>query len=203
MAQDRYAKLELAIRDGFRSFFLEELSTKKERAVLLPGFDVPRADSVDLYLDGAGSVWLGVVQRSDYVSVYRHTVGQLIGTLVHFHRMTARQLREAVRASKQHPDQERLKQGRINALNTSKRLDADRKAGNVSLVLATELPDVPQQGRELHANLMPILDELRTYLCASIKKRRICQNLRAYGVLIGQEGTDVIPLAQVLKPMLK
>src|SRR5512141_3091756 len=99
MAHDRYTKLELSVRTVFRKFLAEKLSAGKQHALVIPGFEVPRGGSVDLVLGPKGGTTLGLMQRSDYVIAYKHSVGQLIGVLAHYHQMKDRELREGLRAS--------------------------------------------------------------------------------------------------------
>lgn len=203
MAMDKYAKLELFIRTEFRAFYLGKLSKARSKAILLPGFEIPRAGQVDLYVVPKEGLHLCLVQRSDYVAAYKHTIGQFMGTLAHFHKMTDRELREAIRNSKAHPDMAELKQGKINALNLSKRFAEDRKAGKIQLVLVTELPEVPQQAKELEASFMPIANLVSTMISTAIKRKKLSLGLEVYCVAAGPDEAKVTTLATGIKPLLK
>lgn len=203
MAHDRYTKLELQIRLTFRDFWLKKLASGRKKVVYLPQVEVPRGETVDLFLAPDGGTTICLSARSDYVMVYRHTVGQMLGTLTHYHQMDNRQLREAVRTARSHPDTEDIKQGRINVLNTAKRLAADQEAGQITVVLVTEVPEVPQQGHELGANVLPILAHLQKWLVAPVKgKQRLCQAVKAFAVTLGDE-PKVTALDKALAPMIK
>jgi hypothetical protein len=200
---DKYAKLELLIRTAFREFYTDTLTSGRQKSLLLPAFEIPRAGAVDLFIAPKAGTHLCLVQRSDYVGAYKHTVGQLTGVLAHYRLMTDRQVREAIRASKSHPDLAELKQGKIDALKLSKRLVDDSKAGNIHMVLATELPDVPQQAQELQANFLPIWKLLQAQLTVAVKKKRLCQSLEAFSVNLTNDKSSVTSLTDAIKPMLK
>lgn len=202
MALDKYAKLELAIRSEFRSFFFSKLSPGKQKPLLLPGFEIPRAGGVDLFLGSAGTT-LCLVQRSDYVAAYKHTVGQLVGSLSHYHLMDEREIREAIRSSQEHPDLIEFTQGKIEPLKVSKKLLEDRAAGKVSLALVTELPDVPQQARELQANFLPIGELLQICLTSPIKKKKLCQAIDFFVVNPATEPAKISAMTEAIKPLLK
>jgi hypothetical protein len=202
MAMDKYAKLELAIRTAFRSFYITKLTSGRQKPLLLPGFEIPRAGAVDLYLAPKAGTTLCLVQRSDYVAAYKHTVGQLTGILAHYYLIDERGLREAVRGSKAHPDQSEIKQNKIEPLKASKRLEEDRKGGKVTIALVTELPDVPQQARELEANFLPIGRMLQTCLSTPIKKKKMCQALDFFTVNTVEDPPKVAPMLDAIKPLL-
>jgi len=202
MALDKYAKLDLLIRSEFRSFFFSKLSPGKQKPLLLPGFEIPRAGGVDLFMASSGTT-LCLIQRSDYVAAYKHTIGQLVGSLSHYHLMDEREIREAVRSSKEHPDLIEFKQGKIEPLKVSKKLIEDRKAGKVSLALVTELPDVPQQARELQANFLPIGELLQVCLTTAIKKKKLCQAIDFFIVNPISEPAKITTMVEAIKPLLK
>lgn len=203
MAMDKYAKLDLLIRTAFRDFWFEKHGTKKSKVLVLPAFEIPRYGNLDLFIHPKETTTLGVVLRSDYVAAYKHAVGQLLGALAHYHRMKERELREAVRSCKDHPDMAELKQGKIDPLNISKQLQADRKAGRVVLAVATDLPEVPQQARELEANFFPIATILQAGLTTPIKKKKLCQSVDFFAVSQATDPPSVAPLAEAIKPLLK
>jgi hypothetical protein len=203
MALDKYVKLELRVRAAYRQFWVEKLSTGKQKPLIFPGYEIPRGGSVDLVLAPTVGTVICVLQRSDYVAAYKHTVGQTIGTLVHYHRMTDREVREAVRASQAHPDYAELKQGSFDELKVSKRLLTDAKEGEITLALVTELPEVPQQARELEANFFPIADLLQSWLPGAVKKKKLCKSFESYAVNPNVEPPTMALLTEALKPMLK
>jgi len=207
MALDKYAKLELLIRTQFRAFYFSKLTSGRQKPVILPGFEIPRAGAVDLYVAPKAGTTLCLIQRSDYVAAYKHTVGQVTGVLAHYHLMEERAIREAVRGSKTHPDvpeiKTEFKQSKIEPLKISKRLLADRKAGKITIALVTELPDVPQQARELEANFLPIGQLLQACLTTAIKKKKMCQSLDFYVVNPVEDPAKVTSMVDAIKPMLK
>jgi len=203
MALDRHTKLELAVRTAFRKFISEQLATAKQKPVLVPGFEVPRGGNVDLVLDPKGGTVISLMQRSDYVVAYKHSVGQLIGVLAHYHEMKDRDIRDALRAAQAHPDSEELKQPPLNALKISKRLLDDRQAGEIKLALVTEIPEVPQQARELEANFGPIAELLHVWLPSAVKKQRLCSEVEFYAVDVNTAPAKVAVLTEAIKPLLK
>ena len=210
MAHDRYTKLELTVRTIFRTFLSEQLSVGKQHALVIPGFEVPRGGSVDLVLGPKGGTTLALMQRSDYVIAYKHSVGQLIGVLAHYHQMTDRELREGLRASQAHAEAEEAAPGAtggggaasFDPLKISKRLAEDRKAGEITLALVTELPEVPQQARELEANFYPIAVLLDTWLPSPVKKKKLCAGVQFYAVDANADPPKVAVLLDALRPML-
>lgn len=200
---DKYAKMDLFIRTAFRDFWCDKHSSARQKVLVLPAFEIPRFGTMDLYILPKGGTTLGLVLRSDYVAAYKHAVGQVIGGLAHYHRMKEREIREAVRACKDHPDIAELKQAKIDALKVSKQLQADRKAGKIDIVLATDLPDVPQQAKELEANFFPIAQILQTGLTTAIKKKKLCQSVEFFAVSQGPDAPKVALLADAIKPLLK
>lgn len=203
MAMDRYTKLELQIRTAFRHFMLEKMSKGRSKARVVPAFDIPRSETVDLFVGPKEGTTLALVQRFDYVTVYRHTVGQLVGTLAHFREMTDRDVRKSIRGSKDHPAMEEMKQAKLEPLKISKRLAEDVKKGKVSIALVTELPEVAQQAKELQANFFPVLDLLKAWFSTAIKRKKLCAGVEFYAVNISADPSIVTPMAKALKPMLK
>ncbi len=203
MAHDRYTKLELTVRTAFRKHLSEQLGSAKQKAVVIPGLDVPRGGNVDIVLGPKAGTTISVMQRSDYVIAYKHSVGQLIGVLAHYHLMTDRELREALRACQAHPDLEELKQPALDPLKLSKRLLEDREAAAITLALVTELPEVPQQARELEANFWPIAELLDVWLPSPVKKKKLCAGVQFYVVDPNATPPSVAPLKDALKPLLK
>ncbi len=203
MTFDRHAKFELTLRAAFRNFWLDKLSSPKQKVLVIPGFEIPRGGNVDLLLAPQSGTILCLLQRSDYVAAYKHTVGQMIGILVHYHQMKDREVREALRTSQAHPDVEELKQTSIDVLRVSKRLLEDRQSGEITLALYTELPEVPQQARELEANFCPIGFLLETWLPSPIKKKRLCQSVEFYTVNTNVDPPKVVMLNEAIKPLLK
>jgi hypothetical protein len=203
MALDRYAKLELLVRTAFRSFWTEKLSSAKQKALLVPGFDVPRGGNVDLLVGPKSGTVVCMMQRSDYVAAYKHTVGQMVGLLVHFHAMTDRELRDGLRAVQARPDFADVKPVTLDPLKISKRLLADLKEGDLTLALVTELPEVPQQARELEANFGPIAELLQAWLPSTVKKKKLCQTVEFYAVDPNTEPPRVATLWELMAPMLK
>ena len=208
MAHDRYTKLELSVRTVFRKFLAEKLSAGKQHALVIPGFEVPRGGSVDLVLGPKGGTTLALMQRSDYVIAYKHSVGQLIGVLAHYHQMKDRELREGLRASQAHSEAEAggapaaPAAPSFDPLKISKRLLEDRKAGEITLALVTELPEVPQQARELEANFYPIAVLLDTWLPSPVKKKKLCAGVEFYAVDANADPPRVAVLLDALRPML-
>ena len=202
MAQDRYAKLEALVRTALRQFFAEKLSAGKQRALVLPAFEVPRGGAVDVFLAPKAGTVIAVIQRSDYVAAYKHSVGQMIGVLAHYHQLGDREVRETLRAMLARPDVEELKQA-IDPLKVSKRMVEDAKAGAITLALVTELPEVPQQARELEAAFQPIALLLETWLPTPIKKRKLCDAVEFYAVDPNADPPTVKELGAALAPMLK
>ena len=203
MAMDRYTKLEIQIRTAYRHFMLEKLSKGRSKARVIPAFDIPRSETVDLFIGPKEGTTLALVQRFDYVTVYRHTVGQLVGTLAHYLGMTDREIRKSIRGSKDHPAMEEMKQAKIEPLKTSKRLVADRKAGKLSIALVTEIPEVAQQAKELQANFFPVLDLLKAWFSSSIKRKKLCAGVEFYAADISVDPTVISPMDKALKPLLK
>jgi hypothetical protein len=202
MAQDRYAKLEALVRGALRQHFAERLSAGKQRALVLPAFEVPRGGAVDVFLAPKGGTLIAVIQRSDYVAAYKHSVGQMIGVLAHYHQLADREVRETLRAMLARPDVEELKQA-IDPLKVSKRMLEDAKAGAITLALVTELPEVPQQARELEAAFSPIATLLETWLPTPIKKRKLCDAVEFHAVDPNADPPTVKELGAALAPMLK
>jgi hypothetical protein len=202
MAQDRYAKLEALVRSALRQFFAEKLSAGKQRALVLPAFEVPRGGAVDVFLAPKAGTVIAVIQRSDYVAAYKHSVGQMVGVLAHYHLLGEREVREQLRAMLARPDVEELKQA-IDPLKVSKRMVEDAKAGAVTLALVTELPEVPQQARELEAAFRPIATLLETWLPTPIKKRKLCDAVEFYAVDPNADPPTIKELGAALEPMLK
>jgi hypothetical protein len=205
MAHDRYTKLELSVRTVFRKFLAEKLSAGKQHALVIPGFEVPRGGSVDLILGPKGGTTLGLMQRSDYVIAYKHSVGQLIGVLAHYHQMKDRELREGLRASQAHAaegEEGAAAAPTFDALKVSKRLAEDRKEGEITLALVTELPEVPQQARELEANFYPIAVLLDAWLPSPVKKKKLCVGVEFYAVDANADPPRVAVLLDALRPML-
>lgn len=199
---DKYAKLDLFIRTGFRNFWCSKLQVARQKVLVLPAFEIPRFGNVDLFLAKSGTT-LGLVLRSDFVAAYKHAVGQVIGALAHYHRMKEREIREALTASKEHPDMAELKQGKLDVLKVSKQLQADRKAGKVIVALATDLPEVPQQAKELEANFFPVAQILEAGLTTPVKKKKLCQEVAFFAVSPAEEPAKVVLLAEAIKPLLK
>ncbi len=202
MAQDRYAKLEALVRTALRQYFAEKLSAAKQRALVLPAFEIPRGGAVDVFLAPKAGTLIAVTQRSDYVAAYKHSVGQMIGVLAHYHQLGDREVRETIRAMLARPDVEELKQA-IDPLKVSKRMVEDAKAGAITLALVTELPEVPQQARELEAAFTPIATLLETWLPTPIKKRKLCDKVEFYAVDPNADPPTVKELPVALAPMLK
>ncbi len=203
MAMDRYTKLEIQIRSAFRHFMLEKLSKGRSKAKVIPAFDIPRSETVDLFMGPKEGTTLALVQRFDYVTVYRHTVGQLVGTLAHFRGMTDREVRKSIRGSKDHPAMEEMKQAKVEPLKASRRLAEDVKKGKISIALVTELPEVAQQAKELGANFFPVLDLLKAWFSTAIKRKKLCAGVEFYAADISADPSTVAPMAKALKPMLK
>jgi hypothetical protein len=203
MAQDRYTKLELVLRGTLREHFAEKLSQAKQRATVVPGFEIPRAGSVDLILAPKKSTVIAVTQRSDYVAAYKHSVGQLVGVLAHYHQMSDRELREALRAAQAKPEIEEIKQPAFDPLKVSKRLAEDAKAGEVTLALVTEVPEVPQQAFELEAAFTPVSVLLETWLPTPVRKRKLCAGVEFYAVDASATPPTIAELRKAIEPMLK
>ncbi len=204
MALDRYAKLELQIRTAFRDFWRDKLTKGRKKPILLPGFDIPRGETVDLYIGPDGGTTLCLVQRSDYVTVYKHTVGQLVGILTHYQGMDDRMLREAVRTSKAHGDLKEIKQARINVLKVSQSLAEERNKGNVTLLLVTDMPEVGQQAKELLANFQPVANLLSAWLVSAVKRKKLCRTLDYYSVQAPggpEDPAKVVPMLKGLKKL--
>lgn len=204
MAMDRYAKLELQIRTSFRDFWESKLTSGRKKPILLPGFEIPRAETVDLWVAPEKGTTLCLIQRSDYVTVYKHTVGQLVGVLAHYQQMDDRILREAVRTSKAHADLKELKQPKINVLKLSQRLAEERDKGLINLVLVIDLPEVGQQAKELLANFEPVAQVLSAWLISAVKRKKLSKSLDFYAVAMGAgpDGTPkVIPMLKGLKKL--
>jgi hypothetical protein len=203
MAMDKYAKLDLFIRTAFREFWCSKHASSRQKVLVVPAFEIPRYGSVDLYIHPKAGTTLGLILRSDYVAAYKHAVGQVVGGLAHYHQMSDREMREALRASKSHPDTAELKQGKIEVLKLAKQLQTDQKGGKIIVALATDLPEVPQQAKELEANFFPIAKILQTGLTATVKKKKICQSVEFYAVSQDNDPPKVAPLADAIKPLLK
>lgn len=203
MAMDKYAKLDLLIRTAFRDFWCGKHGTKKSKVLVLPAFEIPRYGSLDLFIHPKGGTTLGLVLRSDYIAAYKHAVGQVVGALAHYHKMKERELREVARESKKHPDMAELKQGKVDVLSISKQLQTDRKAGKVIVAVATDLPEVPQQAKELEANFFPIAQILQAGLTTPIKKKKLCQSLEFFAVTQATDPPSCIVLSEAIKPLLK
>lgn len=205
MAMDKYAKLEMQLRNAFRVFWTDKLSKGRQKAMYIPKFLIPRSEKVDLILGPKEGTTICLTQRSDYVGVYRHTVGQMIGALAHYHQMTDRQIREALRVAKVHPDVAELKQSKIDAVRTSKRLISDKKSGKLSVILVTEVPEVPQQAKELEANFMPLAALLKVWMCSAIKRKKLCKTVDFYAVSLGpdEESNLVLPLKKAIATLTK
>lgn len=199
----KIAKLETLLRTEFREFWIKKHASGKQKVLFLPGFEIPRGGSADMYITPKAGTTLCLVHRCDYLAAYKHTVGNLLGLLAHFHLMQQRELREAIRAATTHPDAAELKQGKIDPLKLSKRMAEDLKAGKITLVVVTEVPEVPQQARELEANFFPIAKLLKSWLPSPIRKKKLCQDLEFYSVSTMVESASVTPLADAIKPMLK
>ena len=204
MAHDRYTKLELSVRTVFRKFLAEQLSSGKQHALVIPGFDVPRGGNVDLVVGPKSGTTIGLMQRSDYVIAYKHSVGQLIGVLAHYYEMNDREFREALRATLAHAEAEGG--GGVPAafdpLKMSKRLLEDRKEGEIRLALVTELPEVPQQARELAANFYPVAALLDAWLPSPVKKKKLCSGVEFYVVDPNTDPPKVAVLGDALRPLL-
>lgn len=203
MAMDRYTKLELKIRTAFREFILDKLASGRSKAQLIPAFDIPRSETVDLFVAPKAGATLALVQRFDYVTVYRHTVGQLVGTLGHFRKMNDREIRKALRASIDHPALEEMKQNKIEPLKLSKRLVSDIQAGKITLALVADLPEVPQQAKEFAANYDPIMPLIQTWFSTAIKRKKICQGVQFYTVNLSEDPPKVQPLEKAIKLLIK
>ncbi len=204
MAMDRYAKLELQIRTSFRDFWRAKLTKGRSKPILLPGFDIPRGETVDLFLHPDKGTTLCLVQRSDYVTVYKHTVGQLVGVLTHYQGMDDRMLREAVRNSKAHNDLKDVKQPKINVLKLSQRLAEERAKGLITLVLVTDLPEVGQQAKELLANFEPVASLMGAWLTSAVKRKKLCRSLDFYSVQMPggpDQEAKVVPMLKGLKKL--
>jgi hypothetical protein len=203
MTLDRHAKLELIVRSTFRKHIVGQLSAAKQPAIVIPGFEIPRGECVELILGPKAGTTIIVIQRSDYVTVYKHTVGVLVGILAHYHRMDDRQVRDALRIASGKLENEEEPQPALDALKLSKRIIADRQAGDVTLVLVTELPEVIQQGKELLANFIPVVSLLRAWIPLGTadgdkKKRKLCQGLDLYCVDTSVDPPTVSPLLEAL-----
>jgi hypothetical protein len=203
MALDRHAKLELLVRTAFRNFWLEKLSSAKQKAVIIPGFEIPRGGNVDLVLGPKSGTAICFMQRSDYVAAFKHTVGQIIGLLVHYHQMTDREVREALRNIQSRTEVGELHPITFDVLKVSKRLLEDIKEGNLTVALVTELPEVPQQGKELQTNFYPIASLLQTWLPTPVKKKKLCDALEFYAVDPNTDPPKVMILEEALAPLLK
>ena len=203
MAMDRYTKLEIQIRSAFRLFLLDKLSKGRSKARVVPAFDIPRSETVDLFVGAKEGTTLALVQRFDYVTVYRHTVGQLVGTLAHFHGMSDREMRKSIRGSKDHPAMEEMKQAKVEPLSLSKRLVSDRAKGKVTIALVTEIPEVQQQAKELEANFFPVINLLKAWFSTAVKRKKLCAGVEFYVANIMADPQVVLPLDKALKPMLK
>jgi len=201
---DRYAKLELQIRTSFRDFWQTKLTKGRKKPILLPGFEIPRAETVDLYLAPDKGTTLCLIQRSDYVTVYKHTVGQLVGVLAHFQKMDDRLLREAVRNSKAHADLKEIKQPKINVLKLSQRLAEERDKGLITVVLVIDLPEVGQQAKELLANFEPVAQLLSPWMVSAVKRKKLCRSVDFFAVAQGV-GPDaeakVVPMLKGLQKL--
>jgi hypothetical protein len=204
MAHDRYTKLELTVRTIFRKHLADRLGSGKQRALVIAGFDIPRGGNVDLALGPKSGTTIAVMQRSDYVIAYKHSVGQLIGVLAHYHQMQDRELREALRAAQAHAEAEQgaAAVAGFDALKISKRLLEDRKVGEITLALVTELPEVPQQAHELEANFCPLASLLDTWLPSPVKKKKLCAGVEFYAVDANAEPPRVALLDDALRPLL-
>ncbi len=203
MALDRYAKLELAVRTAFREHLHQKLSNAKQKIVIFPGFEIPRGGSIDLIIKPKGGTILCMVQRSDYVAAYKHTVGQMFGIIAHCHNMQAREVREALRTCQNHPDMMDLKQGKVDILKISKRFVEDIKKGALTIALVTELPEVPQQAKELELNFFPIGAILQDMLTLSVKKKKLCEAVEFHAVNTNADPPKVALLKDSIKPLLK
>lgn len=202
MALDRHAKLEQLVRTAFRSYWADKLSTAKQKAIVIPGLDVPRGGNVDLVIAPKNGTVICLMQRSDYVSAYKHTVGQMVGVLAHVHAMADRELRDALRAVQARPETGEIKQVAIDPLKVSKRLVVDLAAGGITLALVTELPEVPQQAKELAANFYPIAELLETWLPSPVKKKKLCDSVELFVVDPNATPPKVTPLRDAIAPML-
>jgi hypothetical protein len=203
MTIDRYLKQEMLVRTTFRTYWLEKLSSAKQKAQLIPGFEIPRGANLDIVLPPTGGTILCFHQRSDYVAAYKHSVGLMIGILVHYHQMNDREVREVLRACQSHPDFEQSKQTAFDVLHVSKRLLEDSKKGEVTLALVTELPEVPQQAKELQSNFFPIAQLLQGWLTMPLKKKKYCTAVEFYSVNTNADPPTVALLAEAIGPMLK
>ena len=203
MAMDKYAKLDLLIRTAFREYWCDKHASGSQTVLVLPAFEIPRYGNVDLFVHPNSGTTLGLVLRSDYVAAYKHAVGSVVGGLAHYHQMEERETRGALRASKAHPDSAELKQGKIDVLKLGKQLEEDRKAGKITVALATDLPDVPQQAKELEANFFPIAKILQMGLTATVKKKKLCNAVEFYGVNQMEAPPKVASLDAAIKPLLK
>ncbi len=200
MAIDKHSKLEQELRISFREYLLGKDIKGKQKAIFVPRFSIPRSEQVDLVLAPKEGTTLFLTQRADFLSVYRHTVGQLVGVLVHLHKMTDRQVREALRVCKEHPDLLELKQGQLDTLTTSKRLISDKKAGKLTIALVTDVPEVVEQARELAENFLGIANLLNVWMTTAVKRKKLCQSVDFYALKSGPQGQP--PLIQPLKAAL-
>jgi len=203
MALDRYAKLELAVRTAFRQHLHQKLSSAKQKIIIFPGFEIPRAGNVDLIIKPKGGIIFCMVQRSDYVAAYKHTVGQIFGIIAHCRSMPGREVREALRACQSHPDMSELKQGKIDILKVSKSFVEDVKKGAITIALVTEVPEVPQQAKELELNFFPIVKILQDLLPLPVKKKKMCEAVELHAVNINTDPPKVGLMKEAIKPLLK
>lgn len=202
MATDKHLKVESLIRLAFWNYWSDNLSKAKQKAIIIPGFDIPRAGNVDILLPPKEGTTLCLVQRSDYVATYKHSVGQLVGILAHYHAIQDREMREILRGVQNHPDPPEIQQPAWDVLKISKRLIADCQSGDITMMLVTEIPEVPQQARELVANFYPIATLLRTWVITPVNKKKICRNIEFYAVDPNLDPPVVKPLTEALEPIL-
>jgi hypothetical protein len=93
----------------------------------------------------------------------------------------------------------------IDSVKLSKQLINDRKNGKITVALVTDLPEVPQQAAELDASFMQIAALLKVWMCAAVRRKKLCQAVEYYAVTIGgdEDQVAVNPLDKAIKPLLK
>lgn len=194
MGFNRQVNIEAVIRSTFRRFLQIKLSTTKQKAIVLPDFDIPHAATVDLVLSVKRGLSISITQRLDSVISYKHTVGLIAGIVAHFQNLSESDMRERLKKLEAGEEYRALNESPLETLKLSRRMLEDRAAGNVSFALATNYPDIPEQTNELANHFFPVARVLQAWLSCDVGGRSLCKGIDIYSVDTSLSPANIVPI---------
>lgn len=185
MKPSRQQSLDVALRDAVTDHLMASLG---KGSAHLPRLRIPRVGAVDVVLGPQSGITVIFVQRSDHLAAYKHLVGQLVGCVAHLNRCKPMELRQALEKVKGFKGMTNL-----DVPEVAKRLIEDAKAGKLSVVIATEKPEVPQTYDHLVENFQPVLRVMQAWADTPVKNRKLCSGgVDAFVVEMPSEGSPTV-----------